>query len=125
MNYICHMKAVKTIQLILFSIAFMLVLFPACKKETKEEVIDCTGGSPSYNSEIKPIINANCISSGCHNAGSSNGDYTTYAGLKAVASTGTLESRVIINKTMPPSGPLSLEDRKKIKCWISSGASNN
>ncbi|MDP1747635.1 MAG: hypothetical protein Q8L90_18825 [Bacteroidota bacterium] len=119
------MKAVKTIQLILFSIACMLVLFPSCKKETKDEVIDCTGVSPSYNSEIKPIINANCISSGCHNAGSSNGDYTTYAGLKAVASTGTLESRVIINKTMPPSGPLSLEHRKKIKCWISSGASNN
>lgn len=125
MNYICHMKAVKNIPLILFFIACMLVLFAGCKKETKEDVIDCTGVSPSYNSEIKPIINANCISSGCHNAGSSNGDYTTYAGLKAVASTGTLESRVIINKTMPPTGPLSLEDRKKIKCWISSGASNN
>lgn len=119
------MKAIKTIQLILFSIACLLVLFPACKKETKEEVIDCTGVSPSYNSEIKLIINANCISSGCHNAGSSNGDYTTYNGIKIDAASGVLENRVIINKTMPPSGPLSLEDRKKIKCWISSGALNN
>lgn len=125
MNYICQMKTIKSNTTILFSVACMLVLFAGCKKETKEDVIDCTGVSPSYNSEIKPIINANCISSGCHNAGSSNGDYTTYAGLKTDASSGVLESRVIINKTMPPSGPLSLEDRKKIKCWISSGALNN
>lgn len=119
------MKAIKTIKFLLFSISFMLVVLPACKKEKKEDVIDCTGVSPSYNSEIKPIISANCLSSGCHNAGSSNGDYTTYNGLKAVAASGVLESRVIINKTMPPSGPLSLDNRKKIKCWISSGALNN
>lgn len=124
-DYICNMKKLKTIPFILFSIISTVVFISSCKKEKKEEVLDCTGVSPSYNSEIKPIINANCISSGCHNAGSSNGDFTTYAGLKAVASTSTLESRVIINKTMPPTGSLSLEDRKKIKCWISSGASNN
>ena len=114
----------KTIQLILVSIVFVVALFSSCKKG-KEEVIDCTGVSPSYTSDVKPIINANCLSSGCHSAGSSNGDYTTYDGLKKVALSGSLERRVVTNKSMPVSSPLSLEDRKKIKCWISSGSPNN
>ncbi|MDO9184439.1 MAG: hypothetical protein Q7W13_00390 [Bacteroidia bacterium] len=110
---------------IFLSVLILAILIESCKKKEKEEVIDCSGVSPSYNSDIKPIINANCLSSGCHNGGSSNGDYTSYSGLKAVASSGTLESRVVTNKTMPATSPLSLEDRKKIKCWINSGAPNN
>lgn len=110
---------------IFFSVLTLLILMESCKKEKKEDVIDCSGVSPSYNSDVMPIINANCLSSGCHNTGSSNGDYTSYSGLKAVASSGTLESRVVTNKTMPATSPLSLEDRKKIKCWINSGSPNN
>jgi len=75
---------------------------------------------------IKPIINANCTSSSCHGAGSSNGDYTTYAGLKAKADNGSLDERVLQKKDMPKSAPaLSLDDRKKIKCWLLNGAPNN
>ena len=99
--------------------AIVFTLFSACKKENTEE-IDCT-----YSSDIMPIINTNCLSSGCHNTGSVNGDFTTYAGLKKVTSSGALENRVIINQTMPPSKPLSPEDMKKIKCWIDSGSPNN
>ena len=120
-----EMKRTKIICTFLTLLGFSLVLVVACKKEEKEEIIDCSGVSPSYNSDIKPIINANCLSSGCHNSASGNGDYTSYIGLNAVASSGALESRIVTNKTMPPTGPLSLEDRKKIKCWISSGAHNN
>lgn len=108
-----------------YTISFILItLFFSCKKED-QEVIDCSNTTSRYTNEVKPIINASCLSSGCHNAGSNNGDYTTYAGLKAVASSGALQNRVIDNKTMPPSQPLSLEDRKKIKCWIDAGAQNN
>lgn len=103
---------------LLYSIV-VVIISSACKKENTEE-IDC-----KYASGITPIINANCLTSGCHNTGSLNGDFTTYTGLKKVASSGALENRVIINQTMPPSKPLSDEDRKKIKCWIDSGSPNN
>ena len=112
------MNRIYTITLIL------ITFFLACKKE-ETEVIDCTNSNPSYANDVKSIINANCLSSGCHNSGSNNGDYTTYNGLKAAASSGALQNRVIDNKTMPPSQPLSLEDRKKIQCWIKAGAQNN
>ena len=103
----------------------VFIIISACRKEKQEEVIDCSGVSPGFVSDVSPIINAHCLSSGCHNAGSVNGDYTSYDGLKAVAANGALENRVVINKTMPSASPLSLEERKKIKCWINSGAPEN
>ena len=109
--------------LIVLGFAFALIV--ACQKEKEEEIIDCSDVSPSYNADIKPIINPNCLSSGCHNAGSNNGDFTTYDGLKVVVLSGALEKRVVTDKTMPPSAPLFLGDRKKIKCWIEAGAPNN
>lgn len=119
------MKSTKISGLVLFFIGFYFILFSSCTKEQGEKIIDCSTSAPSYNNEIKLIINSNCLSSGCHDAGSSNGDYTTYSGLQVVALSGSLERKVVINKTMPVSGSLSYEDRKKIKCWISSGSPNN
>jgi len=104
------------------------LLVVSCKKNKEEnelDDVDCSTISASYNANIKAITTANCVSSGCHNAGSSKGDFTTYAGLKAVADKGALESKVIKSNAMPPSTGLGIEDRKKIKCWLNSGAPNN
>lgn len=90
-----------------------------------DETPDCSASNAQYVSDIMPIINANCVSSGCHNAGSGNGDYTSYGALQTSASNGALERRVVTNKTMPPGKSLISEELKKIKCWISSGAPNN
>jgi hypothetical protein len=96
----------------------------ACKKDDYKN-LDCSTISSGYNASIKPIINANCLGGGCHNTGSSNGDLTTYAGLKTKADNGSLNRRVLEDKDMPTTGPLSLDDRKKIKCWLEGGALNN
>ena len=96
-----------------------------CEKDKEEEVTDCSKVSATYNSHVKGIISSNCTSSGCHNSGSANGDFTTYEGLKKVADKGTLKDRVINNKTMPPTSPLPKADIEKIECWISSGVQNN
>lgn len=100
------------------------IWWSSCKKDEYKN-LDCSTISSAYNANIKPIIDANCISSGCHNSGSNNGDFTSYAGLKGKADNGSLENRVLDKKDMPPSGALSLDDRKKIKCWIENGALNN
>jgi hypothetical protein len=99
----------------------------SCKKNRNEDLnnLDCSKISSGYSANIKPIIDGNCLSSGCHNTGSVNGDFTTYSGLKAKADNGTLDNRVIQNKSMPPSGSLSMDNLKKIKCWLNSGSPNN
>ena len=93
------------------------------ESETREK---SSSINSAYNANIKPIITANCtFIGGCHAAGSAYGDLSTHAGLKAKVDNGSLNTRVLVDKNMPPSGALSLDDRKKIKCWINNGAPNN
>lgn len=113
---------------ILILLSAFIGLVPGCKKKEKKDdlnSIDCSAINSGYSSDIKPIIAANCISSGCHNAGSANGDLTTYNGLKAKVDNGSIDNRVIQQRTMPLSGSLAMDDLKKIKCWLNSGAPNN
>ena len=107
-------------------IVFFLIIigFSSCRKDEYKK-LDCSTINAKYNADIKPIINANCTSSGCHDAGSGNGDYTTYSGLKIKVDNSSLSSRVLYDKNMPPNGALSLDDRNKIKCWLDNGAPNN
>ena len=105
--------------------ASVALLFTGCKKEETLDNIDCSKVNAAYSANIKPLINTNCVSSGCHNANSTNGDFTAHAGLKSKADNGSLNNRVIQQKNMPPSGSLTSDDLKKIKCWINSGSPNN
>ncbi|MBN8701425.1 MAG: hypothetical protein J0M08_00005 [Bacteroidetes bacterium] len=102
----------------------LLVIHNSCKKDEYKN-LDCSTINSSYKSDIKPIIDANCNSGGCHNSGSSYGDFTTYKGLLSKSNNGSLNRHVLVDKKMPPSKPLSLDDRKKIKCWINSGSLND
>jgi hypothetical protein len=116
------MKILKGIS-VLAAMAVLIHLFSCHKDDYKD--LDCSTISSGYTANIKPIINANCLGGGCHNTGSTNGDFTTYAGLKSKADNNSLNRRVLEDKDMPTSKPLSLDDRKKIKCWIEGGALNN
>ena len=106
-------------------IAFMITIANSGCKKNEYKNIDCGKLNATYNGSIKAIINSNCTFSSCHSSGSSNGDYTTYNGIKTIADNGKLEDRVLVKKNMPSTGALSLDDRKKIKCWLVSGSQNN
>lgn len=108
-------------------IYFFVSLFfvAACGKKDEYKDLNCSTINAKYNADITPIINANCLSSSCHGAGSANGDYTTYAGIKMKADNGSLSTRILYDKSMPPNGELSLDNRNKIKCWLDNGAQNN
>lgn len=114
-------KTVLTSLLIIFIFAFL----ENCKKDDLKNV-DCSKVAATYSGSLKPLTTSQCAtSSGCHGIGSPHGDYTTYTGLKAAADNGSLENKTLTDKSMPPSGALSLDDRKKIKCWLNSGSPNN
>lgn len=106
------------------AVCCLMVIFESCKKDEYND-LDCSSINASYANDIKPLIQANCINSGCHNAKSSNGDFTEYNGLKGKANNGSLNKRVLETKDMPSSGTLSLNDRKKIKCWLENAAPAN
>jgi hypothetical protein len=102
----------------------LIILSPfACKTTQKKPTLDCSTISASYSKDIAPIVSNNCMP--CHNAGSPHGDFTFYDGINVAAKNGLLEKHVLIQKDMPPKGPLPEEARKKIRCWLNNGALNN
>src|SRR5437868_2759929 len=57
------------------------ILIVACSKNgSMVTTPDCTGSAKSFATDVNPIIQANCVSVGCHSAGSNNGPgpLTTY-----------------------------------------------
>ena len=78
--------------------------------------------SLTYQSDIQPIMEANCSFSGCHSSSSAESGYDleTYSGTAAGIS-GSIGS--IEKGSMPPSGyqEVSQEDLNKLKTWMDQG----
>jgi len=80
-----------------------------------------------YNDDITHIMASKCSTPGCHVAGFSSGDLTTYVGVKAKVDNGSMNRRTFTNKDMPPAGSPALTDieLKRLDCWMKKGAPNN
>lgn len=105
-----------------------LLLLAGCYYDNEEELYPgetCDVTEISYQVNIRPIIDANCALSGCHVPQTGRVNFESFEGLKSVADDGRLEQRALINKDMPPSGPISSCDMKMIKAWLDQGAPNN
>lgn len=109
----------------------VVLLISSCLKE-KGPVpsVQCSGLNVSYSATIKTIIDTKCAISGCHVAGGNgNGDFTTYAGVKAKIGTNNdpFNNRLFVLGDMPQAGSPTLTDdeKQKIKCWLEAGALNN
>ncbi|MGZ4035336.1 MAG: hypothetical protein ACXVPU_09220 [Bacteroidia bacterium] len=112
----------------IFLAVFLLFIYLSSCTKAKGPIVVKIAGCDStvhYSATIVPILNTNCTLSHCHNAGSVNGDFTTYVGVSAKVTNGSLLNRVVVLKTMPASGPLSDADISRINCWIQQGAPNN
>lgn len=108
-----------------------VVLIAACTKdkvEVKEDAISVCDTEISYANTIEPLINANCSTSGCHDASTSGGYvFTSHAEVSANAD-------IILNVinhdqgvTAMPLGQNKLPDAdiQNFDCWIQQGKQNN
>lgn len=121
------MKTNHFVVLLITAFSFCLTLFTSCKKNKNDDLnnLDCSKINATYASDVRPVLEANCLSSGCHNSNSTNGDFTSYTGVKVKVDNSSFDSRVIQQKNMPLSSSLTTEQLKKIKCWLNAGALNN
>jgi hypothetical protein len=115
-------------------LAFIGVTFlPGCYYDNEEELYElwyaqnvCDTLNVSYSQDIKPIIDGQCATSGCHVAGGTgNGIFDNYNGVKAKVDNGSMMDRVVMTRDMPPSVPLSDCNVQKFQAWINAGAPNN
>ncbi|MBK8145648.1 MAG: hypothetical protein IPK62_11965 [Bacteroidetes bacterium] len=74
-------------------IAFILIMglfmiFPGCKKESEPITYDCTGLTPTYDLNVKSLMDTHCATAGCHSAANKadGKDLSTYASTKSAAS---------------------------------------
>jgi hypothetical protein len=94
------------------------MLLATCKKSNNDTTQSITcAGTVTYAVTAKAIIDKNCTSSGCHNAGSSRGDFTSYAGIKPYLNSGDFYKEVITTKAMPKGSSLSTDDYNALYCW--------
>lgn len=74
----------------------------------------------NFDATIKPILNANCNISGCH-----NGDLGASRNFNVFQTVVTNAQNIKLrtqNRTMPPTGSLSQEEIDLIACWVDGGS---
>jgi hypothetical protein len=113
--------------LLIVGALFSSLFFVSCQKDTVSTV-DCTGLTPTYTRDIKPILNASCALSGCHTS------YTAQAGIDLSnfnsASEASLQDRFLGSiqqkkgyRPMPQNAAqLSADKIQLITCWVQNGS---
>ena len=86
--------------------------------------VDCTTINAKFAADVLPLISSECATSGCHDATASGGlifqNHAQISGAKD-----RINTRAVVEKTMPAAGPLQPSEINIIRCWIESGAPNN
>lgn len=112
----------------------LLLLFGSCDKKVglrEGTVAPAPVGfcdTITYGKHIKPIIDANCATAGCHvQGGTGLGDFSVYSGVKDKVQSGKFKERVFDspNNPMPATGQLPQAQLNVIKCWLDKGALND
>lgn len=119
-------------QLVLAIVACLLV-FTGCYYDKEEELYEhyyaanaCDTASVSWQEDIWPLIQGHCATTGCHVAGGTgNGIFSGYDPVKAKVDNGSFHQRVVVQRSMPPSGSLTECQLQKIQIWLDAGAPNN
>jgi hypothetical protein len=112
---------------IILSIFSVLMFNQSCKKETTPQTFDCAGVAPTYNGEIKAILNASCATQGCHSASSNAAgrNYSTYSAAKSNASSDAFLGSIqhLSGYSAMPKGASKLSDAniKLLSCWKQNG----
>lgn len=101
-----------------------------------EPMNNCGNLTPTYDADVKTIIELSCALSGCHvNGTSAPGNFITYDGISRYLSNGSFENRVFDVKNdpvlgMPPDnspGPkdLSTAQLQILVCWMENNYPEN
>lgn len=103
----------------------LILLLNACvyhDLDRSEEVIYvCDPQTISWQTDILPIMEEYCATSGCHD-GITRLDWTDYEKVKEYAT--SIRSKTQ-DRSMPFDGPMPQTEIDKIACWVEAGALNN
>ena len=87
--------------------------------------INCDTVNVTFTSVASEIIYQSCATTNCHVAGTGRVLLTNYEEIKSTIDNGLFVQRAMYAQDMPPQGPLSPCNIKKLNAWIENGALNN
>jgi hypothetical protein len=111
----------------IFVVLSLLTIVSACKKEALT-AYGCSNLTPTYTTDVKPILDGNCMGSGCHSSSrkAAGYDLSNYNGaLNASgkdAFLGAIQHKSGYKKMPRFDSKLSEENIKTISCWVQNGA---
>ena len=113
----------KKLKFVALTLVLGVLIIASCKDDETPST-DCT--DVKYSTVLAPLIESKCAVASCHDAGSLNGDYTTYDLMKPNLDSGAVRTEVVDDKTMPK-GTVTLTDLQiaQFKCWLDDGHPNN
>ena len=112
-----------------------VLLYASCAKNNKEDILaqqgQCDTSITGYAQIIKPILDQQCATSGCHNSTTKAGGYDleTFSSLQSIALgtkfLGSLKHETGFSPMPKNSGKLDDCSIQKIETWVNKGALNN
>jgi hypothetical protein len=115
----------KGILLYCFSLISLLTLIQ-CEKAAVD-IVECGTSTPSYSSDIKPIMAKSCATKDCHDAITKDSGYdlSTYEATKDGATKkaflGSIQHKSGYAKMPEDESKLSETEINKISCWVQNG----
>ena len=110
----------KDLKIIFAIFSVGLIMIVACNKASGEtDFTTCT--EPTYEEEIKPLLETHCNDISCHGA-DQQPVLTYYAAVKIAVDNGSFEKEVVSKRSMPEGEKLSQEDYDLFNCWLNAGA---
>ena len=101
-------------------LSFSLLLLATCSKDKAPVPDTCNSTvAVSYATDIKPILDANCATVGCHNTATNQSgyDYSSYASAKDGVPASICKIKGTCGSIMPPTGKLADSLICKIESW--------
>jgi uncharacterized membrane protein len=86
--------------------------------------VNCSGATPSFSTQVNPLVQSRCALGGCHASGATNtgGALTNFT---QISSKALSVKTTVLNGSMPKGSTLTAAEKKLISCWVDNGALNN
>jgi hypothetical protein len=118
-------------RMLFFSLFLVVIIIGGNNACTKDKTSVSAASCPdtiSFANQVKPIIDLNCATSGCHNSASSGGyNLTTYSAISANANIILSVIKHESGVTPMPFGGAKLADSliQQFECWVIQGKLEN
>lgn len=117
LEYKENMKKVLLLGVVAFALS-------SCYYDNKEDLYPedpnaCKTEELTYDGDTKAIFSQSCATTGCHISGGEDPALETYS--QVAQNIDKIEKRALIEKTMPPAGPLSSCSQSQLTQWIADG----